>query len=99
MASNQIAQLVRKLLVVDRSVPKARLALEAGLSGNALNQVDDETWNPTLRTLNKLEAYLITPMTNSRAKGLRRENEFVAYMKTSAFLPDGSVRCTRKGTI
>ena len=59
MTPNQIAQLVRKLLVVDRSVPKARLAIEAGLSTNALNQVDDETWNPTLRTLNKLEAYLI----------------------------------------
>jgi DNA-binding phage protein len=59
MAPNQIAQLVRKLLVVDRSVPKARLAIKAGLSTNALNQVDDETWNPTLRTLNKLEAYLI----------------------------------------
>lgn len=59
MTPSGIVKAVRKLLVIDRSVPKARLALDAGLSVNALNQVDDELWNPTYRTLNKLERYLV----------------------------------------
>lgn len=59
MAPAAIVELVRKILVVDRSVPKSRMAQEAGLSVNALNGIHDSLWNPTFRTLNKLEAYLI----------------------------------------
>ena len=59
MTPSQIVKAVRRLLVIDRAGPKARLAQDAGLSGNALNMVDDELWNPTYRTLNKLESYLV----------------------------------------
>ncbi len=59
MAPAAIVELVRKILVVDRSVAKSRMAQEAGLSVNALNGIQDNLWNPTFRTLNKLEAYLI----------------------------------------
>ena len=59
MAPAAIVELVRKILVVDRSVAKSRMAQEAGLSVNALNGIHDSLWNPTFRTLNKLEAYLI----------------------------------------
>ena len=38
---------------------KNRMAKEAGLSVNAVNGIHDNFWNPTFRTLNKLEAYLI----------------------------------------
>lgn len=58
MTPTDIVKLVREILVVDRKVPKSRLAQEAGLSMNALNSVDDELWNPTFRTLVKLEGYL-----------------------------------------
>ena len=59
MAPAAIVELVRKILVVDRSVAKSRMAQEAGLSVNALNGIHDSLWNATFRTLNKLEAYLI----------------------------------------
>lgn len=59
MAPAAIVELVRKILVVDRSVAKSRMAKEAGLSVNAVNGIHDNFWNPNFRTLNKLEAYLI----------------------------------------
>ena len=60
MAPAAMVELFRKILVVDRSVAKKnRMAKEAGLSVNAVNGIHDNFWNPTFRTLNKLEAYLI----------------------------------------
>lgn len=35
-----------------------RLALDAGLSVNALQVIDEPTWNPTYETLQRLEALI-----------------------------------------
>jgi len=43
---------------LDRAIPMSQLAAEAGLGVNTLRHINSSQWNPTARTLSRLESLM-----------------------------------------
>jgi hypothetical protein len=56
----RIAAVIHRIRAYRRTynIPRSRLAELAGVWENAIRNMDDESWNPTYRTLAKLEALI-----------------------------------------
>ena len=54
---NAVLRRIRQY-ALDRAIPMGQLAAEAGLGVNTLRDINSSKWNPTARTLSRLESLM-----------------------------------------